>query len=99
MAAIPQSLLSNRSGESRARNSSGELFLRADTAVRFQRFHQANALRSQIDDVAKASTSAFPSTDLLKLPTSRRIIKGHPFEVGFRSEEHTSELQSLRHLV
>src|SRR5437899_7289473 len=43
-----------------------------------------------------APTAAPPSAPIpASLPTSTSL----PFEVGKRSEEHTSELQSLRHLV
>ncbi len=49
--------LSNRTGESALRNAAGEHyghFLRNIRAVRFRRLYAANALRSKIDEEAKA---------------------------------------------
>jgi hypothetical protein len=57
IAAILQVLPLNRTGESGPSTSRASFlgfFSGGHTAVRFQRLHQANAMRSQTDDAAKA---------------------------------------------
>jgi hypothetical protein len=58
IAAIPRVLPSNGTGESAPSKAAEQVFwrfsLEATRTVWFQRLHQANAMRSRTDDVAKA---------------------------------------------